>query len=359
MANQNNDNQRKNRGCGCGGHDEKDHKDHKDHKEHKEENKCKENCALTECEIAQEKMVLYNYIQGVENAVLGDPTLVGASNIPLGGLYLAAYNVTAADQATPTPNTFSVLPYLPAAVAVFPALPTLPTATIGANPAITAMSDPYTPVITGTAVLTDVLSFPNILPAGLTYAGLLGVNAANFAAFNLDPEAVCCWSTVKAYIALNNLFAVLPKAPHVDPVITLNSCDILAIAEYILTKINELCLQEFAKATIANQIVCLVQQIISKNTPITPAGPGSCSVNSFNNGFGLCRSDEIPECGPIFIDSSDTVLIKFLLYAKFLLRSYFITGCDCDITFEHACQFVFGRFCVIDVFVPVGVVTGA
>ncbi|AYV76575.1 MAG: hypothetical protein Terrestrivirus9_12 [Terrestrivirus sp.] len=352
MANQNNDDQRRNRGCGCGGHDErKEHKEHKDHKEHKEEHKCKENCAATECEIAQEKMVLYNYVQAVDNAVLGDPTLLGASNIPLGGLYLAAYNVTATDQAA---NTFSVLPYIPAAIAVFPALPTLPTNTIVANPPITTMSDPFTPVITGTVVTADVLSFPNILPAGLTYDGLLGVNSANYAAFTLDPKAVCCWSTVKAYITLNNLFAVLPEAPHVDPIITLNSCDILAIAEYILTKVNELCLPEFAKANIADKLVSAVQKIISKFAGSPQTGPG-CSFNTFDNGFGLCRSDEIPECGPIFIDSSDPILIQFLLYAKFLLRSYFITGCDCDITFEHACQFVFGRFCVIDVFVPKGI----
>jgi len=378
MADQHDD---KKRGCGCCN----------EKKEHKE---CKDNCAADECEVAQEKMVLYNYIQAVEN------DLIPGTEVALGGLFLApfpggatgALTTTLASGADIGVNTGIFTPTLTGtySATVLPSLPT-PVATnvadnlvvsfalatgtgavapiiagvtvINGTPAISASTDPFSTatytlspvtltvtgtspaqVVSGTATLT--VSYAGTLPAGLVFDGSVQLNGVPALAFTLDPSAVCCWSTVRAYITAHGLVALLPEAPHVDPIRPLTICDGLAITEYVISRINELCLPEFVKVSIVDKIVSAFQQAQEANADLIA---NTCPVSrGFENGYSLCKSNDIPECGPIYI-ANQPALLQGLLYSKFLLRAYFVNSCDCDLTFEHACKFVFGRFCVIDV----------
>lgn len=183
---------------------------------------------------------------------------------------------------------------------------------------------------------------PIIIPIGAPIKNIGTLGSASL--FGPDPTARG-YTLHDAYRVAESLGlkTLLPRSPKVEPVKYFDSRDLLLIVEYLVKRINELCIPEVAKIGIIDKLVCAFHKIHDDDY--------YGADNNFQVGkdFSFCEDSKIPNCGPIYI-ADDRILIHLLTYAQFLLRSFFTNSCDCDLTFEHACKFVFGRFCVVKVF---------
>ena len=140
---------------------------------------------------------------------------------------------------------------------------------------------------------------------------------------------------------------------------------------YIIDRVSNLCIPCCVKEKINNAIITYANNILA---------PISDNIGLFANTevfTSFCdTSDEMPKYGPIYIANIVVVdengipintlvpnsIIDVLQMIKFYIRSYFSTRCccrikhpcvcSCNMTYNDACKFVFGRFCVVDIKIP-------
>jgi hypothetical protein len=186
--------------------------------------------------------------------------------------------------------------------------------------------------------------------------------------YTIDPCVDLCALEAATMVTLNRALRtpignVVPKVKNVE---FLSDNSLIDVIEFLVDKINSLCIPACAKAKIVDQIVKAEQDLVS-DANFTDGK----MINSF------CGKSGLPKCGPLYIrnvvklehcrditeDSHDLKhnnILTLLLRAKYLLRIYFSTtctcghnshdrDCDCDLTFDKACKLVFGRFCILKV----------
>lgn len=339
MADQKDDNQK--RGCGCCG-EKRDHDDKKDHCE----NKC-----VSECEYGQQTMEFYSYIQSVENAAFA------LSNLPvgqarLGNLYVGPKSSIDYQLTDGTNTTFWTMSPTCDYETCIVNTQTLAYATVPASKGNFSPGNPYSVKVSPSSALTSpapavTFNDPDPLPAG-QFLGTYQNNGNEYTLFSFNDSDLLN-TNVLAFIAgtapnSKQLTRLLPQAPIVEPVKYFGLRDLLLIVEYLVKKINELCLPELAKVSVIDRLVAALHKIHDDASRYY----GNDDNDKLDAGFSFCKESRIPECGPIYI-ADDQVLLNFLSYAQFLLRSYFTNSCDCDLTFDHACKHVFGRLCVVTV----------
>ena len=177
-----------------------------------------------------------------------------------------------------------------------------------------------------------------------------GTNILNF--FKIDPSVDIC-ALQKQYGPLYRALRTpkknfVPKAEQLD---LLGNDQFNAILQYVIKKINELCIPECTKLVIVDKIL----NIAFINLDFNFDNHDSDRKPIKN----LCGDNGLPECGPLYIANGmcdgQNLIIDLLLKVKFVLFSYFNVNCvckkhdDCDLTLEQACKIVFGRFCIIKV----------
>lgn len=180
-----------------------------------------------------------------------------------------------------------------------------------------------------------------IIPVGAPIQGIGNLGSAILIGPNTSAAGYTIEAAYKSAESLG-LKLLLPRSPRVEPVKYFGPRDLLLIVEYIIKRINELCIPEVAKISIIDKLVAALHKI---NDDIHY---GIDNNFQLGKGFSFCEDSRIPDCGPIYI-ANDRIVIHLLQYAQFLLRSFFINSCDCDLTFQEACKFVFGRFRIVTV----------
>lgn len=162
-----------------------------------------------------------------------------------------------------------------------------------------------------------------------------------------------------------------------DPRQPLNINQLFALVGYIIDRVSNLCVPCCVKEKINNAIIAYSNNILS---PIDNDNVVNIGSNAFNFGdptstfTSFCDpKDDISKCGPIYIANTVLVnsdgtpnntvvrnpIIDALQMMKFYIRSYFSLRCcckskhsnicACNMTYNDACKFVFGRFCVVDI----------
>lgn len=288
----------------------------------KSQDKCDVN--LCDCEKAQQQTILYNYVQDVKNQ-----SYIGLPGLTLGNVWLSQINLDIKE--------------------VKDVIGPLPT---GVTPAglIKIKEDDRTEVF---LYLVD----PCIIDQ---YAFCQYVNLVNSTVFSHGPLG---GGFLRIGSVSANFAPLLPKAPKVKQIKTYDGSDLLLIVEYITTRINDLCLSDNIKCFVNSKIVGAFEKFQSCNRGKcnkrveddckckfdfgTDTDNCGCNKNK-NEFFSLCNGEQFPECGAIYL-SNEKRLLQFLIYAKFLLRSSFIRSCDCELTFKEVCEYVFGRFCILNV----------
>lgn len=159
-----------------------------------------------------------------------------------------------------------------------------------------------------------------------------------------------------------------------DPRQTQNLGQLFALLGYIVDRISNLCVPCCVKEKINNAIIAYADSVLNPTDGSTGYNP--IGLESFQPFTSFCDpTDEIPKCGPIYIanivyvdnngnpvnppTSQSTTIMSQLQVIKFYIRSYFSTKCccrsnhpcicNCNMTYNDACKFVFGRLCVVDI----------
>jgi len=205
-----------------------------------------------------------------------------------------------------------------------------------------------------------------------------------------SPDPVLLQQTIDAMLATSYVFTYTYELASVDfgNANSVNKLgEYLSLVGYVLDRINKLCLPCCVKEKITNAVMAYVTNNLA---PIDGDGmPGTLPSLSAQPSNSFCNDTNIPACGPIYVtyysvseiveDISDIAAIQgtedlekdtvteyansnnyvmnFLNMVQFYLRSLISTkcccgedhnSCDCKIKYHEVCQFVFGRFCVIE-----------
>lgn len=217
---------------------------------------------------------------------------------------------------------------------------------------------------------------------------LNGVDVPNSDIFQNDIETMIATSSVFTYSA--ELASVdFGNANSVNKL-----GEYLSIVEYVIDRINKLCLPCCTKQKITDSIMAYVTNIL---TPVDGDGSSGVLFGSSTQNFNIfCEDNNIPNCGPIYVTyykavnfsnipsdiegiqyvtdpldgqftterqhvmdyvNNNNYVMNFLNMAQFYLKSLFTTkcccgenhvACECNIKYSDICQFVFGRFCVTE-----------
>ncbi|AYV76571.1 MAG: hypothetical protein Terrestrivirus9_8 [Terrestrivirus sp.] len=131
-----------------------------------------------------------------------------------------------------------------------------------------------------------------------------------------------------------------------DVILIGDKTTLLNVFAYVNEQINALCIPECVKARIIDKILAYTIGIISSV---------DFDDGRDNSDFKICSELNLKECDIIVISESGA---RLFLPIKFIIQSYFATKCCCesdcdreceyDITFQEACRFIFGKFCIVD-----------
>ena len=215
-----------------------------------------------------------------------------------------------------------------------------------------------------------------------------------------NPDAAALQSFIDYMLATSYVFTYTYELASVDfgNANSVNKLgEYLSLVGYVLDRINKLCLPCCVKEKITNTVMAYVTNNLA---PIDGDGmPGTLPALSAQPGNLFCNDTNIPACGPIYVTyysvsssdndtfpddiyaiqgtpfpipekydndisayvtdyaNSNNYVMNFLNIVQFYLRSLISTkcccgedhsSCDCKIKYHEVCQFVFGRFCVIE-----------
>lgn len=154
------------------------------------------------------------------------------------------------------------------------------------------------------------------------------------------------------------------------------------ILDYIVEKINSLCIPECVKTKIVDSLIekanCLqLQNATTSCSSIDNVG------NAVLDGSICSIKSSLPKCGPFYVPNivnspilcpescgssgiaiqvgeiTQSIILQVLLAARYILKLNFSLkckcreqherDCECDLSFEKVCKIVFGRLCIINV----------